>query len=130
MYAGVPITRPVRVWCELMPSLPVSFAMPKSSSLTKSRSRPRWIRMMLSGLRSRWTMPLLVRRGERVGDLQRDRQRALGRQRRLGADDAGDSVMPGEVLHDEVHEPVAAGRAGLDHAVVDDVDDVRMADRR
>ena len=70
----------------------------------------------------------LVRRGERIRDLERDRQRPLGRQRRLGPDHLrqGD---PRQVLHDEVDEPIAAARAGLDHAVVDDVDDVRVADR-
>jgi hypothetical protein len=58
MYAGVPITMPVRV-CDEPFASPVSFAMPKSSSLTKSVSRPRCARMMLSGFRSRWTMPIL-----------------------------------------------------------------------
>ena len=59
MYAGVPITMPVRVRCEPIALPPVSFAMPKSSSFTKSRSRPRCKRMMLSGFRSRWTIPHL-----------------------------------------------------------------------
>ena len=40
MYAGVPMTRPVRVLCDCPPS-PVSLAMPKSSSLTKFLSLPR-----------------------------------------------------------------------------------------
>ena len=35
---------------------------------------PSGVSLMFAGLRSRWTMPLLVRRVERVGDLSRDRR--------------------------------------------------------
>ncbi len=58
MYVGVPITAPVVVWLTAS-ALPLSLAMPKSSSLVRA---PVGIsgsgtRKMLSGLRSRWTMP-------------------------------------------------------------------------
>jgi hypothetical protein len=68
----------------------------------------------------------LVRRGQRVGDLQRDRQGALGSERRLAADQLGERD-PGQELHDEVDEALAA--AGPVRPVVDDVDDVRVPDR-
>ncbi len=70
----------------------------------------------------------LVRCGQCVGDLQRDHQRAFRRQWRFGADQVRQRAAR-EVLHDEVHELLVAGRPGLDHPVVDDVDDVRVADR-
>jgi hypothetical protein len=60
MYAGVPITIPVRV-IEAPGCSPVaSFAIPKSRILVRSpfaMSGSRTMKM-LSGLRSRWTMPL------------------------------------------------------------------------
>ena len=65
----------------------VAFARPKSSTLTT----PSGVTLMLAGFRSRWTMPLLVRRFQRLGDLARDgqgfvqRQRARGLPRRLRA---------------------------------------------
>ena len=43
----------------------VSFARPKSSTLT----RPSSVTMTLAGFRSRWTMPGRVRRGQRIRDL-------------------------------------------------------------
>ena len=52
-----------------------AFASPKSSTFTM----PSGVILMLAGLRSRWTMPLLVRRVERVGDLPRDRERLVDR---------------------------------------------------
>ena len=59
MYVGVPITAPVFVAACAEP-MSVSFAMPKSSSLIRSPfgMSGSGTRKMLSGLRSRWTMPL------------------------------------------------------------------------
>src|SRR5262249_34952385 len=68
----------------------------------------------------------LVRRAQRVGDLQRDRQRALRLQRRLGADQLRQRRAR-QVLPDEVHQLLATA-PGLQDAEVDDVDDVRVAD--
>ena len=42
---------------------------------------PSGVSLMLAGFRSRWTMPLLVRRLERLGDLPRDLERLLDRDR-------------------------------------------------
>jgi len=55
MYSGVPTMMPAWV-CGMFAS--ASFAMPKSSTFTKGVPRPRRTRKMLSGLRSRWTIPL------------------------------------------------------------------------
>ena len=52
-----------------------ALANPKSSTFTVPSART----LMFAGFRSRWTMPLLVRRFERLGDLPRDRQRLVER---------------------------------------------------
>ena len=52
------------------PSASSALARPKSSTLTV----PSGVILTLAGFRSRWTMPLLVRGLERVGDLPRDRR--------------------------------------------------------
>ena len=75
MYSGVPITSPLRVSASCGAS-DTAFAMPKSTTFGDSRARRVRATMMLSGLRSRWTMPELVRGGESVGDLARDVDRA------------------------------------------------------
>ena len=56
MYSGVPITSPVFVtFCA---STPAAFAMPKSTTFTQSDPSRNFASMMLSGLRSRWTIPM------------------------------------------------------------------------
>src|SRR5690242_20867866 len=59
MYCSVPTTTPVRVrCCPVVPPCCVPLAMPKSTIFTMSRpSFPR-ATMMLSGLRSRWMIPM------------------------------------------------------------------------
>ena len=57
MYAGVPMSVPVRVLA-FVDDVVVSLAMPKSRILTKSSSPLRGTRNRLSGLRSRWMIPL------------------------------------------------------------------------
>ena len=60
MYSGVPITTPVVVSlvAATWRSGSIIFEIPKSSSFTKSLDSSWSSRKMLSGLRSRWTMPL------------------------------------------------------------------------
>ena len=53
MYAGVPITTPAEVRCTSRPEA-VSLAMPKSTTLTRSRCPFSSTRKTLSGLMSRW----------------------------------------------------------------------------
>ena len=66
MYAGVPSATPTAVTAS--PSAVVdadsAFATPKSVTIADP-----WLRRMLSGLMSRWTMPCVVRVGERARDL-------------------------------------------------------------
>src|SRR3954464_3131624 len=112
MYAGVPMTRPVRVLCDCPPS-PVSLAMPKSSSLTKFLSPPRGHRYRFSGFKSRWTMPLAcdarsaardaalgVRRQQRRARLLHDVHRLFEGQ--AGATEPRGERFAVEELHDEV----------------------------
>ena len=56
MYSGVPTTRPVFVtfWF----SAPAALAIPKSTTFTQSEPSRLRASMMLSGLRSRWTIPM------------------------------------------------------------------------
>jgi hypothetical protein len=68
----------------------------------------------------------LVRRRQRIGDLETDVQRALGRYRGFPTDQLGKRDA-GQELHDEVDEALTRG-TGRQHAVVDDVDDVRVPD--
>ena len=56
MYSGVPTTNPVLVTFCPDSSPPTAFAMPKSTTFTRSFP-PCWAIMMLSGFRSRWTIP-------------------------------------------------------------------------
>ena len=126
MYSGVPNTAPARVRRGPFgsPARPAAtFAMPKSTILTKSGRPSRSIRNTFSGLRSRWTMPLSCAapsaraicaaiRSARCGGngapcLDRVRQRRAV-----------------DVLHHRVRH--AVGR----RAEVGDVDDVRVADAR
>ena len=95
------------------PQASVSFASPKSSTLTVPSARS----LMFAGFRSRWMMPSLVRRFERFGDLPRDRQRLVERHR--AARDPLGEVFALDQLH---HERVDAVR------VLQPVDgrDVRM----
>ena len=62
---------------------------------------------MFAGFRSRWMMPLLVRRFERVGDLPRDRQRLVDRQSRPRAMPLGER-RPLDQFH---HQRAARRRA-------------------
>ena len=56
MYSGVPTTRPVLVtFCFSSP--PAAFAMPKSTTLARSNPPRVLVIMMLSGFKSRCTMP-------------------------------------------------------------------------
>ena len=69
MYCGVPSSAASCVSTVFDPRI---FEMPKSSTLTTSRtSPPRSVgqRKTLSGFRSRWTIALAVRRGQRRADL-------------------------------------------------------------
>ena len=56
MYSGVPTTSPVLVtfWASLF----AAFAIPKSTTFTQSVPSRFFANMMLSGLRSRWTIPM------------------------------------------------------------------------
>ena len=56
-------------------SLAYALARPKSRTLTL----PSGVSLTFAGFRSRWTMPLLVRLLERLGDLPRDRERLVDR---------------------------------------------------
>ena len=123
MYAGVPKMTPVRVFG---PSLPPqsgrSFAMPKSSTLT--RSPPGDIgsgtRNRFSGLRSRCTISMRVRRRHRARRLDRDVDRLadaepLARQ-------AARQRLALQELHHDVRDFV------VDHPDVDHLDHVRVMD--
>ena len=95
----------------------VSFARPKSRTFTA----PSLPTITLAGFRSRWTMPLRVRGGQRVGHGNRDAQHLaephpLSRDQRVEA-------LAAHVLHDD--EVDAVGRLDLV-----DRDDVRMVQRR
>ena len=68
----------VRSRCQPPPA--DTLARPKSSTFTT----PSGVILMLAGFRSRWTMPSLVRRVERLGDLPRDRQCFAEGERTLG----------------------------------------------
>jgi hypothetical protein len=58
MYGGVPRTMPACVsFCSFAAAFSSLFAMPKSSTFTKSSSPARLVRKMFAGLRSRWTTP-------------------------------------------------------------------------
>ena len=63
------------------PDVDASFASPKSRIF----ARPSAVTKMFSGLRSRWTMPLVVRRGEARRDLHRVLDRLAHRDRRARA---------------------------------------------
>ena len=78
----------------------IAFASPKSSTFTVPSSRT----LMFAGLRSRWMMPALVRRFERVRDLSRDRQRFVDRNR--APRDALREILAFDQLH---HQRRAAG---------------------
>jgi len=56
MNSGVPTTRPVFVTFWLS-SPPTALAMPKSTTFTTSAPSRARVSMMLSGFRSRWTIP-------------------------------------------------------------------------
>ena len=56
MYSGVPTTMPVLV--TFWPSSAPALAMPKSTTFTTSTPSRPLASMMLSGFRSRWTMPM------------------------------------------------------------------------
>ena len=83
MYCSVPTMVPApvsgaapsasRSSCRRVPRAVAQRARPKSSSFA-----PAFVSMMLPGLRSRWTMPVPVGRGQRFGDLAR-RARAPAR---------------------------------------------------
>ena len=123
MYAGVPMTRPVRVLCDCPPS-PVSLAMPKSSSLTKFLSPPRGQQVDVLGLEVAVDDALGVRRGERRAALLHHVHRLL--ERETGAAEPGGERFAVEELHDEVDDVLAV--VVLHLAEVDDVDDVVVAD--
>ncbi len=58
MYGGVPRTIPCWVsFCSFLSSSFDRFAIPKSSTFTKSFDPARSVRTMLSGFKSRWTIP-------------------------------------------------------------------------
>src|SRR5213593_1872117 len=104
MNSGVPTTRPVLVTFWPPPSPPTALAKPKSTTFTASApSRPR-VSMMLSGFKSRCTMPRSCAAWSAAAtwmqmSAARDGQRALARQQvreRLALDE----------LHREIDEPV------------------------
>ena len=67
-----------------------AFARPKSSTFTV----PSGVILMFAGFRSRWTMPLLVRGFERVGDLPRDGERRHVERHRASSRRRSASVSP------------------------------------
>src|SRR5438270_697742 len=85
MYSGVPNTEPclVSLGPAAEPSAGCTFAMPKSTILTKSGRPSRSIRNTFSGFRSRWTMPLSCA----APSAQRDTRRIaiIGRRHRAHA---------------------------------------------
>ena len=93
-----------------------ALARPKSSTLTV----PSGVTLMFAGLRSRWTMPLLVRGFERVGDLPRDPQRLVQRE-------GGPGQAVGERRRPRPAPGPGTRAAGLFEAV--DAGDVRMVER-
>ena len=123
MYAGVPKMTPVRVFG---PSLPPqsgrSFAIPKSSTLT--RSPPGDIgsgtRNRFSGLRSRCTISMRVRRRNRARRLDRDVDRLADAEPFAGQ--AARQRLALQELHHDVRDFV------VDHPDVDHLDHVRVMD--
>ena len=77
---------------------------------------------MLSGLRSRWTMPTRVRLGQRAAHLRDDAQDVVRRQP-AQALEALAEVLAVEELHGDVRRPVP-------DAVIEDLHDVRAAELR
>ena len=119
MYAGVP-SRAAAL--ETLERSPRSLATPKSSRITRSVSLPgSRARKMLSGLRSRWTMPSAwaALSAEAAGPMMATASAVDSRPRRARP---LAQRLALQVLHQEVGQPVAQA------AHVDDVDDVAVAD--
>ena len=98
MYAGEPTMPPVTVPTS---SSTVSLLTPKSTTFTTSSSvsGSRW-RMMLPGLRSRWTILLLVGDAQGARDVEGD-ARGHGLCERALAREAPAQGLALEELHDE-----------------------------
>ena len=90
-----------------------AFARPKSRTLTV----PSGVTLTFAGLRSRWTIPLLVRRLQRLGDLPRDGERLVERER------AARDALGQRLALDQLHDQAALPPSGLLEAV--DRGDVR-----
>ena len=96
----------------------IALARPKSSTFTVPSGRT----LMFAGFRSRWTMPLLVRRFERLRDLLRDRAAPHRSESTPRAMPLRQVVALDEFHHEGVHA------TGLLESV--DRGDVRMIQRR
>ena len=120
MYAAVPMIWPRAVAAAVMvgdwlrSTLPgtsggaIALARPKSRIFT----RPSMPTLTFAGLRSRWTIPLLVSRFEPIGDLDEQRQRFIERESRPRAMRSA-SVLAFDELHHQ--EPrVAIGLKTMD----------------
>ena len=70
---------------------------------------PSGVTLMLAGFRSRWTMPLLVRRLKRVGNLPRDRER-LGDRNRAARDAIGERLALDQFHHENRDAAALRGR--------------------
>ena len=93
-----------------------ALASPKSKTFTVPSGRS----LMLAGFRSRWMMPCLVGRFERVRDLLRDRQRFVGRDRTRAIRSARRRAFH-ELQHQRAHavrffQPVDRARCSGDSA--------------
>ena len=119
MYAGVPITMPVCVRCPSSTS-PISLAMPKSSSLAYESPCCGCTIQMLSGLRSRWTIPWRCAASSAWQICRRRRRASSGWNGPL-LEPIGQALAV-EELHHEVVAPVGQPPER------EDVDDVRVAD--
>ena len=122
MYCGVPSSAASCVSTVFDPRI---FEMPKSSTLTTSRtSPPRSVgqRKTLSGFRSRWTIALAVRGGQRRADLGDDRLHLLERQR--PAQQARRQRLALQQLEHDVRRAVGQ-RVEVQH-----LDDVRVPEPR
>ena len=96
MYAGVPIMNPALVKC----SVPATRAMPKSMIFTAPVS----VIIMLAGLRSRWTTPMLCACASAASACMQSSADRCGEQRAHAIDHVLERLAPHE-LHD--HQPLA-----------------------
>ncbi len=125
MKLGVPMTAPSCVGPPIGAALPWAgsgsniFAMPKSTSFTTYGvalivSPSVAARKMLSGLRSRWTMPALCAFASAFAACPMTSATSAGRERSASDERVGERLAL-EVLHDDVR------KAGFVHAVVEDL---------